>query len=48
MVRNIRNFAEIPDAAKPDEAVWRPVTHHLGIHAFGINAWTARGLPATK
>src|SRR2546422_11208852 len=21
---------------------WRPVRHHLGITAFGVNAWTAR------
>jgi mannose-6-phosphate isomerase-like protein (cupin superfamily) len=21
---------------------WRPVRHHLGINAFGVNAWTAR------
>jgi hypothetical protein len=41
MVRSV-SLAEIPDAAKPDEAVWRPVRHHLGIHAFGINARTAR------
>src|SRR3954470_18490433 len=41
MVRSV-SLAEIPDAAKPDEAVWRPVRHPLGIHAFAINAWTAR------
>jgi tetratricopeptide (TPR) repeat protein len=22
---------------------WRPVRHHFGITAFGVNAWTARG-----
>jgi hypothetical protein len=33
---------EIADAAKPGDPVWRPVRHHLGIHAFGINGWEAR------
>jgi hypothetical protein len=41
MVRSV-SLTDIPDAAMPDETVWRPVRHHLGIHAFGINAWTAR------
>ena len=24
------------------EALWRPVRHHFGIQAFGVNAWTGR------
>jgi glyoxylate utilization-related uncharacterized protein len=23
-------------------AVWKPVRHHFGVQAFGVNAWTAR------
>jgi hypothetical protein len=41
MVSSVR-VDEIPNAGEPDEPLWRPVRHHLGIHAFGINAWTAR------
>jgi len=41
MVLSVR-LDEIPDAGKPGDPVWRPVRHHLGIHAFGINAWEAR------
>lgn len=40
MVRSVR-IDDVPPAPNPGEpAVWRPVRHHLGIHAFGINAWT--------
>jgi hypothetical protein len=28
--------------ASEDGAVWRPVRHHFGITAFGVNAWVAR------
>jgi hypothetical protein len=27
--------------ASPDEPDWKPVRHHLGIAAFGVNAWLA-------
>jgi hypothetical protein len=40
MVRSV-SVDEIPNAGESGEPVWRPVRHHLGIHAFGINAWTA-------
>jgi hypothetical protein len=23
-----------------EDMTWRPVRHHFGIHAFGVNAWT--------
>ena len=29
-----------------DDVEWRPVRHHLGIEAFGVNAWSAgAGVP---
>ena len=28
--------------AEPGEQEWRPVRNHLGITAFGVNAWVAR------
>ena len=27
----------------PGEAEWKPVRHHFGIRAFGVNAYVARG-----
>jgi len=33
---------DIPAADDDGGPVWRPVRHHLGVHAFGVNAWTAR------
>ena len=26
----------------PDEPDWRPLRHHLGVGAFGVNAWVAK------
>ena len=26
-----------------EEADWKPLRHHLGVGAFGVNAWTAAG-----
>ena len=26
---------------EPDEPNWRPLRHHLGVGAFGVNAWVA-------
>ena len=26
----------------PDEPNWRPLRHHLGVGAFGVNAWVAK------
>jgi mannose-6-phosphate isomerase-like protein (cupin superfamily) len=37
-VAHLDEIEEISDGREP----WRPVRHHLGIKAFGINAWTAR------
>jgi tetratricopeptide (TPR) repeat protein len=34
----LEEIDELDDGRCP----WRPVRHHLGISAFGINAWTAR------
>jgi hypothetical protein len=27
--------------ASPDEPDWKPLRHHLGIGAYGVNAWVA-------
>jgi hypothetical protein len=34
---------EIPTLAAPsaDEPGWKPLRHHLGVGAFGVNAWVA-------
>jgi tetratricopeptide (TPR) repeat protein len=37
-VAHLDEIEELTDGREP----WRPVRHHLGITAFGINAWTAR------
>ena len=37
-VVHLDEIDELDDGRCP----WRPVRHHLGITAFGINAWTAR------
>jgi tetratricopeptide (TPR) repeat protein len=37
-VARLDEIEEITDGREP----WRPVRHHLGITAFGINAWTGR------
>ena len=37
-VVHLEEIDELDDGRCP----WRPVRHHLGITAFGINAWTAR------
>jgi tetratricopeptide (TPR) repeat protein len=37
-VAHLQEIAELSDGRAP----WRPVRHHLGITAFGINAWTGR------
>jgi tetratricopeptide (TPR) repeat protein len=36
-VAHLDDIDEISDGRQP----WRPVRHHFGITAFGINAWTA-------
>jgi len=39
---------ELQDIAYRDETHMRPVRHHLGITAFGTNAWTAaRPMPSS-
>ena len=37
-VAHLDEIEEVTDGREP----WRPVRHHFGITAFGINAWTAR------
>jgi tetratricopeptide (TPR) repeat protein len=37
-VTKLDEIEEVTDGREP----WRPVRHHLGITAFGINAWTGR------
>ena len=37
-VAHLDEIGEIDDGRCP----WRPVRHHFGITAFGVNAWTAR------
>jgi tetratricopeptide (TPR) repeat protein len=37
-VAHLDEIDEVTDGREP----WRPVRHHFGITAFGINAWTAR------
>jgi tetratricopeptide (TPR) repeat protein len=37
-VAHLEEIGEISDGRQP----WRPVRHHFGITAFGINTWTGR------
>src|SRR2546422_9164339 len=37
-VSHLDEIDEMDDGRSP----WRPVRHHFGITAFGVNAWTAR------
>jgi tetratricopeptide (TPR) repeat protein len=37
-VVHLDEIDEMSDGREP----WRPIRHHLGITAFGVNAWTAR------
>jgi tetratricopeptide (TPR) repeat protein len=37
-VAHLDEIDEINDGREP----WRPIRHHFGITAFGVNAWTAR------
>ena len=37
-VAQLEDIDEVSDGREP----WRPVRHHFGITAFGINAWTGR------
>src|SRR3954469_2700726 len=41
MVKSV-HIDDIPSGGRDGEPLWRPVRHHLGIHAFGVNAWTGR------
>ena len=40
MVRSA-HLDEIPAPATDDAAVWRPIRHHFGVRAFGVNGWVA-------
>ena len=33
---------DVPTATDPGDPAWKPIQHHLGLTAFGINAYTAR------
>src|SRR5205085_1839054 len=37
-VARLEDIDEISDG----RCAWRPVRHHFGIQAFGVNAWTGR------
>jgi tetratricopeptide (TPR) repeat protein len=37
-IAKLEEIEELNDGREP----WRPIRHHFGITAFGINAWTAR------
>src|SRR6188474_3123305 len=37
-VAHLEDIAEVSDGRAP----WRPIRHHFGISAFGINTWTGR------
>jgi tetratricopeptide (TPR) repeat protein len=37
-VAHLEDIDEVSDGRSP----WRPVRHHFGITAFGVNAWTAQ------
>ena len=43
---SVAHVSEIPQPAsvttEAGEADWKPVRHHLGVEAFGVNAWVAR------
>jgi len=38
----VEHVEDIPELESDDECPMRPVRHHLGITAFGVNAWTAK------
>ena len=37
----VAHLDEIPTAGEPEPGsyAWKPVRHHLGVGAFGVNAW---------
>ena len=39
-IANLDAIPPVEDHGLPIDAVWRPVRHHLGVEAFGINAYT--------
>lgn len=39
-IAHLDEIDEVSDGREP----WRPVRHHLGIRAFGVNAWTGRNV----
>jgi hypothetical protein len=37
------SLADLPPAPDgPGPAEWKPIRHHFGVRAFGVNAWIAR------
>jgi hypothetical protein len=41
-VCTISDIPDAPTATDPGDPAWKPIQHHLGLTAFGINAYTAR------
>jgi hypothetical protein len=39
MVRAVRLDEIAPVRATEEDALWRPIRHHFGVRAFGVNAW---------
>jgi hypothetical protein len=35
-------LGEIPSAGSGEQQDWKPLRHHFGIRAFGVNAWIGR------
>jgi hypothetical protein len=36
------DIPDVPTATDPGDPAWKPIQHHLGLQAFGINAYVAR------
>jgi mannose-6-phosphate isomerase-like protein (cupin superfamily) len=41
-MHRVAHIEQIPPAGEPSPR-WRPVRHHLGVAAFGVNLWSAAG-----
>ena len=36
------SLPDVPSASDPGDPAWKPVQHHLGLTAFGVNVYVAR------
>jgi hypothetical protein len=43
-IANLDAIPAVEDHGLPIDASWHPVRHHLGVEAFGINAYTANAV----